>query len=219
MIGTGYPHHVVQRGNNREKVFLDKEDYKKYLCYLEKYSTKKKAVILAYCLMSNHVHLLVRPSEENSLSKMMQGIALCYTQYFNRKYERSGRLWECRYHSTVIDEEAYLWVVSKYIESNPVRAKLVREAEAHRFSSARAHLLGEADLLLKEPLFDPGDLNEYVRFIRNGEDKEVGEVIRRHTRLGKPLGSERFLKRLSKKVGYPLVFRPKGRPRKKEQTL
>ena len=182
MIGTGYPHHVVQRGNNREKVFLDKEDYKKYLSYLEKYSSKKKAVILAYCLMSNHVHLLIRPSEENSLSKMMQGIALCYTLCFNRKYERSGRLWECRYHSTVIDEEAYLWVVSKYIESNPVRAKLVREAEAYRFSSARAHLLGETNSLLKEPLFDARDLNEYVRFIRNGEDKEVGEVIRRHTR-------------------------------------
>ena len=215
IVGTGYPHHVVQRGNNREKVFLDKEDYREYLSYLEKYSSKKKAVILVYCLMSNHVHLLVRPSEENSLSKMMQGIALCYTQYFNRKYKRTGRLWECRYHSTVIDEETYLWAVSKYIENNPVRAKVVREAEDYRFSSARAHLLGETDPLLKEILFDEGDLKEYARFIKDREDKEVWEEIRRNTRLGKPLGDGKFIQRLSKRLGHYLVFRPKGRPRRK----
>jgi len=127
IVGAGYPHHIVQRGNNKEKVFLDREDYTKYLSLLDRYSTGREASILVYCLMPNHVHLLVRPLEEKDLSKMMQGITLCYTQYFNRKYRRTGRLWECRYHSTIIDEDKYLWAVSRYIENNPVRVGVVKK--------------------------------------------------------------------------------------------
>jgi putative transposase len=85
IVGTAYPHHVVQRGNNRENVFLNRTDYEKYLFFLAKYSEEKEAAILAYCLMPNHVHLLVTPSKEDSLAKMMRGLSLCYTQYFNRK--------------------------------------------------------------------------------------------------------------------------------------
>ena len=81
-------------------------------------------------------------TEEKTLSKMMQGITLCYTQYFNGKYTRTGRLWECRYHSTIVDEDRYLWSVSRYIENNPVRAGIAKKAEDYRFSSAKAHLLG-----------------------------------------------------------------------------
>ena len=85
IVGTGYPHHVVQRCNNRENVFLNRMDYEKYLLFLAKYSEEKEAAILAYYLMPNHVHLLVTPSKEDSLARMMQGLSLCYTQYFNRK--------------------------------------------------------------------------------------------------------------------------------------
>jgi putative transposase len=91
-VAIGFPHHVIQRGNNREKVFFDKKDREQYLSLLKKYSDKWDSAILAYCLMSNHVHLLTRPKEEEALYKMMQGIALCYTQYINRKYKRTGRL-------------------------------------------------------------------------------------------------------------------------------
>lgn len=214
IVGIGYPHHVVQRGNNREKVFLDRQDYREYLSYLEKYSSQNAITILAYCLMPNHVHLLLRPCREaNSLAKMMQGVALCYTQYFNRRYRRTGRLWECRFHSTVVDGETYLWTVSRYIENNPVRAKLVKEAEAYAYSSARVHILGERDSLLKEALFDEGEREEYVRFVKEDDDKEDKEQIRRMTRLGKPLGGTTFIQELSNKVGRPLVFRPIGRPR------
>ena len=85
IVGTGYPRHVVQRGNNRENVFLNRMDYEKYLLFLAKYSEEKEAAILAYCLMTNHVHLLVTLSKEDSLARMTQGLSLCYTQYFNRK--------------------------------------------------------------------------------------------------------------------------------------
>ncbi len=214
IVGASCPHHIVQRGNNKEKLFSDKEDYAKYLSLLERYSTEKEALILAYCLMSNHVHLLLRPLETKALSKMMQGITLCYTQYFNTKYGRTGRLWECRYHSTIIDEDRYLWSVSRYIENNPVRVGIVKRAEDYKYSSAKAHLLGARDILLKELLFDKRELEEYRKFMRMGDEKGILNEIRRQTRLGKPLGGEGFLKALSKRLGRSLVFRPKGRPRK-----
>ncbi len=140
-VATGYPHHVIQRGNNKEKVFFDKEDRERYLSLLKKYSDKWDSPILAYCLMSNHVHLLTRPDMEESLYKMMQGVTLCYTQYINRKYERTGRLWESRYHSCIVDKERYLWAVARYIEQNPVRAKMVKRVEDYLYSSARARIV------------------------------------------------------------------------------
>jgi len=215
IVGLGYPHHIVQRGNNREKVFLDREDYEKYLNLLENYAMEKKAMILAYCLMPNHIHLLVKPLEEKTLPKMMQGITLCYTQYFNKKNRRTGRLWECRYHSSIIGEGRYLWAVIRYIENNPVRASIVKKPEDCTYSSARTHLLGESNKLLMEPLFNKNELREYKRFMKMEEDKGVVEEIRKQTRLDRPLGNEGFLQTLSEKLRYNLFFRPKGRPKKR----
>ena len=216
IVGVGYPHHIVQRGNNRERVFLDPGDYERYLSFLSKYSEEKEASVLAYCLMPNHIHLLVRPSEAEALPKMMQGITLCYSKYFNGENGRTGRLWECRYHSTVVDGDSYLWTVSKYIENNPVRAGIVKRPEDYPYSSAKTHLLGRKDPLLKEPLFDKSELTEYRRFIQLEEDKKITEEIRKQTRLGKPFGDGGFLKALSENLGRSLSFRPKGRPRKSQ---
>lgn len=214
VIGVGYPHHIVQRGNNREMVFLNRRDYKKYLFFLSKYSEEKEIAVLAYCLMPNHAHLLVIPSDEEALPKMMQGITLCYSKYFNGEKGRTGRLWECRYHSTIVDRDAYLWTVCKYIETNPVKAGIVKRSEDYPFSSAKAHILGRKDPLLKEVLFNKTELNEYREFVRVEEDSEIVEEIRKQTRSGKPLGNEKFLNTLSEKLGRSLFFRPKGRPRK-----
>jgi putative transposase len=101
-VAAGFPHHVIQRGNNREEVFFDAKDRKKYLALLKKYSVKWESTIISYCLMSNHIHLLTKPKSDESLYKMMQGLTLCYMQYFNRTYQRTGRLWECRYHSCIV---------------------------------------------------------------------------------------------------------------------
>jgi len=215
IVGVGYPHHIIQRGNNRQKVFADPTEYEKYLSFLLKYSREKEVAVLAYCLMPNHVHLLVKPSDEEGLSKMMQGVTLCYSKYFNGENGRTGRLWECRYHSTVVDGDSYLWTVSKYIENNPVRAGMVKRSEDYLYSSAKAHLLGSRDLLLKEQLFNEGEMSEYRNFVRSEEDGKVVEEIRKQTRLGKPLGEGKFLKALSERLGRSLDFRPKGRPRKK----
>jgi putative transposase len=219
IVGVGYPHHIIERGNNRERIFLDSKDYRKYLYFLSKYSEEKEAVVLAYCLMSNHVHLLVRPSREESLAKMMQAVTLCYSKYFNQENGRTGRLWECRYYSTVIDADSYLWAVSKYIENNPVRAGIVKSPEDYPYSSARAHILGRKDPFLKEPLFDINQRKEYQRFIRSEEDKKITEEIRKQTKLGKPLGDGGFLNALSEKLGHSLSFRPRGRPKKRDYGI
>jgi putative transposase len=215
IVGAGYPHHIVERGNNKERVFVDPMDYEKYLFFLSKYSEENEAVVLAYCLMSNHIHLLVRPSGKEALAKMMQGITLSYSKYFNKENGRTGRLWECRYYSTVIDEDSYLWTVSNYIENNPVRTGIAKRPEDYPYSSARAHILGRKDPLLKEPLFDQSELNEYRRFVRSEQDKKVIEEIRRQTRSGRPLGGAEFLLTLSERLGCSLSLRPKGRPRKR----
>ena len=98
-VAVDFPHHVIQRGNNRQKVFFAQETRARYLDLLKEYAAKWDVSILAYCLMTNHVHLLVRPGKEESFAKMMQGVSLSYTQYINRRYKRTGRLWESRFHS------------------------------------------------------------------------------------------------------------------------
>ncbi|GAI54022.1 unnamed protein product, partial [marine sediment metagenome] len=125
IVGIGYPHHIIQRGNNRQNIFFDQEDRLLYLKWLEKYSLECGCTIHAYCLMINHVHLLVVPQYNYSLAKTIQKLSLTFTQHINKKYKRTGRLWECRFYSALVDKEPYLWSVGRYIERNPVRAKIV----------------------------------------------------------------------------------------------
>lgn len=216
-VASGLPHHVVQRGNNREKVFLNEEDKEKYLSLLKKYSDKWNSPILAYCLMNNHVHLLARPTKDESLYKMMQGVTLCYTQYMNRIYKRTGRLWESRYHSCIVDKEKYLWVVARYIEQNPVRAKMVKKAEDYPYSSAKAHIHGVKDEILGEALFEGRQREDYRELMKASIKEEEINNIRNHTRNGRPIGSEGFVEKMEQKLDRMLKARPRGRPKKKKR--
>lgn len=216
-VAEGNPHHIVQRGNNREDVFTDPKDREQYLMLLKKYSDKWQVPVLAYCLMSNHTHLLVRPATEQALYKMMQGLTLCYTQYYNRKYGRTGRLWENRFHSFIVDQERYFWAVARYIEQNPVRASIVREAERYPYSSARAHETGTEDSVLGEEIFTSGQRNDYVQMLRSDLTEEEIEGLRYHSRSGRPLGGEEFVQGIEKRLRRPLARRPRGRPKKNRE--
>jgi len=215
-VAKGYPHHIIQRGNNREIVFYDDDDKKQYLALLRKYAEKKQSSVLAYCLMSNHVHLLIRPSSEESLSKTMQGVTLCYSQYANRRHGRSGRLWESRYHSCIVDQQNYLWAVARYIEQNPVRAGMAKKAEEYLYSSARAHVKGMHDGVLAEELFSEGQREDYIQLLRTGLSEDEIESVRYHTRSGRPLGEERIMESIERKLKRPLIRRPVGRPKKNQ---
>jgi putative transposase len=214
-VAVGYPHHVIQRGNNKQKVFFDKADKEMYLSLLKRYALKWNSPILAYCLMSNHVHLLTRPKDTESLYKMMQGVTLCYTQYINRAYKRTGRLWESRYHSCIVDKEKYLWAVARYIEQNPKRAKMVKKEEDYPYSSARAHIRGTRDELLGEELFKEGQRKDYVELIRESIPEKEITGIRYHTRTGRPFGSEEFVRKMEKKLERSFVLKSPGRPKRK----
>jgi len=213
-VAVGFPHHVIQRGNNREQVFFDEKDRKQYLSLLKKYSVKWESPITAYCLMSNHVHLLTKPESEESLFKMMQGLTLCYTQYINRMYQRTGRLWESRYHSCIVDREKYLWAVARYIEQNPVRAGLVNKAEDYPYSSARAHVNGGKDVVLGEELFSDDSRPDYILFLRSDIPRTEIERLQYATKTGRPFGNEGFVADMEKKLERRLLQCQRGRPRK-----
>lgn len=211
-----YPHHITQRGNNKGQVFFDNEDRRFYLDVLKRYIDKYGLKIWAYCLMGNHVHILAVPKDASSLAKGIGGANLLYTQYVNRKYNRSGRLWQNRFFSTIVEEEPYLWAVARYIERNPVRAKLVKKAEEYEWSSARAHVLGvKDDVLAENDWLDEKEMKSYREFLRK-DDNKVNTSIRLATSTGRPLGSEDFMKKLEKMFERDILPKKGGRPKKKK---
>jgi putative transposase len=215
IIAPGYPHHITQRGNNRATVFFDDEDRQTYLKLLAGYSQKFHLQIWAYCLMGNHIHLLAVPETEIALSRGIGRTNLMYTQYLNRKLNQTGRVWQNRFFSCVVESEQYLWAVARYIERNPLKVGLVTSAETYRWSSAKAHISGVSDPLLSaNSWLSPQEQEAYAEFVRQ-DDEENDEAIRRATRTGRPFGSERFIDRLELQLNQPLRPGKPGRPRTK----
>jgi len=131
----GVAQHVVQRGNNRQVTFFGDEDYAVYLDKLKEYGKKYQVAIHAYVLMTNHVHLLITPSTNDGVSKLMQSLGRYYVRYVNQTYNRTGTLWEGRFKSTLVDSEHYFLLVSRYIELNPVAADMVNHPAEYPWSS------------------------------------------------------------------------------------
>lgn len=185
IVAVGQPHHVTQRGNNKEKVFIVESDYMRYLKWLKEYVNKYKLSILAYCLMPNHVHFIVIPSTPHSLYKTFNMCHMLYSQYFNRKEGRTGHLWQGRFHSCILDEK-HLYAAIRYVETNPVRAQLVRKAEDWKWSSARDHFGIEKSLLPIAKVDDFVDITDWGNFLKL-EQEEMVEKIREHTLTGRPI--------------------------------
>lgn len=139
---TGHPQHIIIRGNNREPIFAADEDYRFFLDKLAQVVKKHPCDIHAYVLMTNHVHLLVTPYQENSIAKMMQSIGRHYVQYYNTTYRHTGTLWKGRYKASLIDSETYALLCYCYIELNPMRANMVQHPAAYPWSRYRANAMG-----------------------------------------------------------------------------
>ena len=215
IIAAGYPHHVTQRGNNRATVFFDDEDRQTYLQLLAGYAQKQNLQIWAYCLMSNHLHLLAVPGTETALSRGIGLTNQMYTQYLNRKLKQTGRVWQNRFFSCVVESDQYLWAVARYIERNPLKVGLAVSAETYRWSSAKAHMTGTRDLLLGEDSWlSPQEQRAYAEFVGT-EDEETDDAIRRATRTGRPFGSESFMDVLELRLNQSLRPGKPGRPRGK----
>jgi len=214
IIAPHYPHHITQRGNNRAVVFFDDEDKAAYLSLLKDYRERFSVDVWAYCLMTNHVHILALPSDEESLSRCIGRTNLLYTQHVNRKYRRNGRLWQNRFFSTIVDTDQYLWAVARYIEMNPVKSGMVMRPEDYPWSSCRAHISGTADgIVTGEGFLSDTDRDAYNIFLRQ-KDPEMDQQIRIKTSTGRPLGSEAFLLRLEGMLRRKVVPGKPGRPQK-----
>ncbi len=208
------PHHITQRGNNRQDVFFTDDDRRLYLRLLAEKSERFGLRILAYCLMTNHIHLVAIPMRPDSLAKAVGRTHFDYTQAINRRRERSGHLWQNRFFSCALERER-VGAAIRYVERNPRRAKLVREPWRYPWSSAQAHVTGEdetgmLDLTEFRLLVGDGDWRDWLRI--HDHATEV-DRLRTHTRCGRPMGSGEFVQVIEAAQGRRLTVQPPGRPR------
>ena len=216
VVFPNIPHHIIQRGNRREDVFFSDNDRKQYLEWLKEYCKEQKVEILAYCLMTNHIHLIAVPTTEDGLQKVLKPLHMRYAQKINRERGWKGHFWQGRYFSSPLDGE-YLLFTTKYIERNPIRVKKVRKAENYKWSSARGHCgTAQDDILTTKMkwLNKYEGIDNWSQWLSIKEEKEKTDLIRRNTEKGIPTGSGRFIRRLEKLAGRVLEYRPIGRPRK-----
>lgn len=187
-------HHITQRGIRRSNVFLDEADRQMYLDLFLENSRRFFLRILAYCLMTNHVHFVAIPRRKDSIWKTFHRCHSAYAMAFNKKYGFNGHLWQSRPFSCVLDE-AHQWSAVRYVELNPVRAGMVLHAEDYRWSSARAHC-GIHDDPLVDPDWPPiGSIVDWQAWLRDGsETPDVDRLIRENTTTGRPCGNEEFVK-------------------------
>jgi len=176
----GIPQHIIQRGNNREPCFYHQTDYLQYLHDLQLAAEKFDCRIHAYVLMTNHVHILATPMDEYSVSEMMQSLGSRYVRYINKKYNRTGTLWEGRFKSSLVDSDAYLLTCMRYIEMNPVRAKMVEHPGEYLWSSYGVNAQGEiSNFIEKHPLYIQlaVEIEQQFKAYRNLFNEHLDETI------------------------------------------
>jgi len=213
VVVPGIPFHVTQRGNDRQDVFLTDTDRQEYLALLAKRLERTRARILAYCLMDNHVHLVMLPHAANDLAETLGRVHCFYAQRFNTRYERSGHLWQNRFYSCALDDD-HLRAAIRYVELNPVRAGVLSSPWEYPWSSAGYHTLGfrpQIPLASVEAFGIPGR-TQWKGFLVGGVSLDELELIRNSTRKGLPLGEKQFVERLEGSISRELSRRPVGNP-------
>lgn len=146
-------YHVIARGNQKQQVFIEEADYEKYLRLLRKYKMRYRFKLYGYCLMNNHIHLIIDPAKPCQIAKIMQGLNLSYSIWFNTKYDKIGHLWQDRFKSIIIQKDEYLITCINYIETNPVRGNIVTEPLKYPWSSYKSRFLDIKNNLLDTPIF------------------------------------------------------------------
>jgi putative transposase len=219
LIVPHQPHHVIQTGANSQDVFLDTADYQAFLGWLRSAARTYKVAVHAYCLMPNHLHLLLTPSDETGLGQMMQWIGRYYVPYFNQKYSRSGTLWNGRYKTSLIDADAYFMLCSRYIELNPVRNGLVSRAEDYPWSSYCHHAGIRPDGLVTDhaKVWELGNTPfqreaAYTALAESPLTAEEITLINKTLLKGWPLGSAQFQSALQHKMKRQVLPAKRGRP-------
>jgi putative transposase len=203
LVVPEYPHHVTQRGGRGQQTFFRQSDFEMYIELLSHARELARVDIWAYCLMPNHVHLIVVPTSGNGLSRLLRNTHSEYARRINKREGWQGHLWQERFHSFVMDENHTI-AAARYIEKNPVRAGLCNAAIDWPWSSARAHVAGAADRLVDQSLLT-GLIDDWARYLNEDITEQQLHDMRSHSRSGLPLGGARFIRKLENEVGRKLV--------------
>ncbi|WP_026075586.1 transposase [Noviherbaspirillum massiliense] len=218
-----HPHHVIQRGIDCQAIFRDEEDYSVFLNWLGEASRQFKLALHAYVLMPDHVHFLLTPSDAVGLGRMMQWIGRQYVPYFNRKYGRSGTLWQGRFRATVLEAESFAMLCSRYIELHPVRSGLVTEPEEYVWSSCQHHIgiNPNPQIVDHATYWSLGNTPfqreaAYRALLEEGLTAAEIEGLTEGTLKGWALGPDRFKASLEKQAGRRVQPARRGRPVKNQ---
>lgn len=220
MYIAGLPYHVVQRGNNREACFLEAEDYQFYLELWKELPGRYGVGVHAYCLMTNHVHFLVTPDNDTAASNTMKVVGSRYAQYVNKKYRRTGTLWEGRHRASLVQSERYLLTCMRYIELNPVRAQMVGRPEEYRWSSYGINAWADRGWLREHEEYrrlgqTPAErCHAYRDLFRVQLNEEDLHLLRKAAHYCQPVGDDRFRQQIEQKCGLRAGQMHRGRPRK-----
>ncbi len=224
LVVPNFPHHLLQRGYRREPIFLSESDYAYYLDNLWTLTRELGCRVNAYCLMPNHVHLLVNPGEDPAnLGRLMKSLAGRHARYLSRTDERGGAQWEGRFRSSPVAKE-YALACCRYIELNPVRTYLARSPADYRWSSYPTRFRLDGHHLVTEPAYltlgsDAAErLNRYANYVQSPISLEELSLIRTAIHTSRPLGDDQFLRELEYKLGRSVSTKPRGRPKATSKT-
>ncbi len=199
LVIPGFAHHVTQRGGRKQRTFFDDHDYAAYLRVLKDRLTEVDVSIWAYCLMPNHVHFVVLPRAEDALRNLFGFVHATYARAVNKAHDWRGHLWQERFFSTTMDE-IHTLAAMRYVEMNPVRARLCERPEDWRWSSARPHLGLESDDLL-DLQATRRVVDDWAEYLAEAEDTATHASIRKSTRTGRPAGGDVFIEMLEELTG------------------
>ncbi len=190
IVIPGIPHHCVQRGNYRQTIFLSEQDRIKYLSWINEYSKRYQLDIWAYCLMINHVHFIVVPQKSDSIAKTFNTVHMMYSQYYNRKQNKKGHLWQGRFYSCPLDD-GHLYEAIRYVELNPVRAGIVGKPDHYDWSSAKAHVFNNFEnTILSDNHFAEIDFaGDWISFLNENMDENKVKQVKLSTSTGRPTGN------------------------------
>jgi putative transposase len=224
LVLPNQPHHVIQRGNDRQLIFREQDDYQRFLGWLKECARFHGVALHAYVLMPNHLHLLATPGDNEGLAQMMQKLGRLYVPWFNNKYQRYGGLFQGRFRTSLVDSERYFLACSRYIELNPVRALLVANPLDYPWSSYAHHAGTRSDALVTDhalywALGNTPFQREaaYIDLVQQGLSNDELNTINLAVLKGQPLGSESFKAELERKTKRQILPAKRGRPFKVEQ--
>ena len=220
VLVSNYPHHIVQRGHNRNAVFVADDDYRYYLENLKEWKNKLGIRLYAWCLMTNHIHLVVEPGDEaGSISQLMKRLAGRQTAYVNKLENRSGSLWEGRFKASAIQRDCYLLACCRYVEMNPVRANMVSGPRMYRWSSYLERVGLSGYFMLDHDLNYLGlgqnnkaRIAQYKTYLKQGATDMELEFLRSAWQRNQLTGNKCFVDEIEQRTGYRVICRGRGKP-------